>query len=371
VTVTAIDHRSRQHREVLLVGGVNVDDAEQMFRLAARTLGDRLRRVPDGETGPARSQWIQCQRPFFMQHPQLEMLEEDPDRPGAFRTPRVPAHGIYARTSEELYRGRARLRDGVRPDDLFFETIGYADWAIESYALLRRLRDAGDVPAAWRFQVSLPSPRIPLGSVLAARDQAPLLEPAYRDAFRREIERMVEAIPPDDLSIQWDCTHPLEYESAEDDAARRSMLDYMASLAQLVPEGVELGYHLCYGDFEHKHAWDPTDLGTCVTIANTLAASAGRPVDWVHMPVPRNRDDVAYFEPLRDLEVPPQTTLALGLVHYTDGVAGTRRRIAAASTVRRDFSIATECGMGRRPRDTIEPLLRFHAEAAEIEPAAS
>ena len=351
-------------REVHLVGGINGEDAESVFRLAAATLSDRLRRMPDGETGPARRQWIQCQRPFFMQHRQLEMLADDPDRPGEFRQPRVSSHGIYARTQAEMYSGRARLRDGVRPDDLFFENIGYADWAIESYGLLKRLEDAGGVPASWRFQVSLPSPRIPLTMVFP--DQRSQIEPAYRDAFRREIERMAEAIPPEELAIQWDCTHPLEIEAADTEEERSALLDYVAHLATYVPAGVELGYHLCYGDFEHRHALDPSDLGTCVAITNALAAAIDRPLDWVHMPVPRDRHDIAFFEPLRDLDVSDDTTIVLGLVHFTDGIEGTRRRIESAASVRPDFAIATECGMGRRPAGTIERLLQIHAEAADL-----
>jgi len=358
-------------REVHLVGGINGEDAESVFRLAAATLGERLCRMPDGETGAARQQWIQCQRPFFMQHPQFEMLEDDPDRPGEYRQPRVPSHGIYARTEAEMYNGRARLREGVRPDDIFFENIGYADWAIESYRLLKRLKDAGEVPSSWRFQVSLPSPRIPLTARMVFPEQRDLIEPAYRDGFRREIERMAEAIPMDELAIQWDCTHPLEVESTQTEEERNVLLDYMAKLGSYVPEGVELGYHLCYGDFEHRHAWDPTDLGTCVTITNALAAAIQRPLDWVHMPVPRGRDDVAYFEPLRNLSVSGQTTIVLGLVHFTDGIEGTRRRIAAASSVRADFAIATECGMGRRPQNTIDRLLEIHAEAANLAEAGA
>ena len=354
-------------REVHLVGGIGAEDAETVFRLAAATLGERLDRVPDGETGPARSQWVQCQRPFFMQHRQFEMLENDPERAGEYRQPRVASHGIYARTQEEMYRGRARLRAGVRPDDLVFENIGYADWGIESHRLLERLKAAGEVPAGWRFQVSLPSPVIPLRARMVFEDEVAVVEPAYRDAFRREIERLAEAIPPDELSIQWDCTHPLEIEAAETDEARSMLIDYMAELARLVPEPVELGYHLCYGDFEHRHAWDPTDLGTCVTIANALAARIDRPLDWVHVPVPRSRDDLAYFEPLRDLDVPEETTVVLGLVHFTDGIEGTRRRMASAAKVRPEFAVATECGMGRRPRDTLESLLRIHAAAADLE----
>jgi hypothetical protein len=91
-----------------------------------------------------------------------------------------------------------------------------------------------------------------------------------------------------------------------------------------------------------------------------------RPVQLVHMPVPRNRSDDAYFTPLRDLHLPPQTELCLGLVHHTDGIEGTRRRLAAAEKFVKDFSIATECGFGRRDPKTIPELLRIHAQAAEL-----
>jgi hypothetical protein len=82
------------------------------------------------------------------------------------------------------------------------------------------------------------------------------------------------------------------------------------------------------------------------------------------MPVPRDRSDEAYFEPLQRLELRPETELCLGLVHYTDGVAGTRKRLATAEKFVRDFSIGTECGFGRRDPVTIPELLRIHAEAA-------
>ena len=89
-----------------------------------------------------------------------------------------------------------------------------------------------------------------------------------------------------------------------------------------------------------------------------------RPVDLIHMPVPRDRDDDGYFAPLARLRLQPETELCLGLVHYTDGVVGTRRRLATAEKHVQNFSIATECGFGRRAPDTIPELLRIHAEVA-------
>jgi len=84
------------------------------------------------------------------------------------------------------------------------------------------------------------------------------------------------------------------------------------------------------------------------------------------MPVPRNRDDDAYFAPLQQLRLRPETVLCLGLVHHTDGVEGTTRRLATARRHVTDFSIATECGFGRRDPRTIPELLRIHAEVADL-----
>ena len=81
--------------------------------------------------------------------------------------------------------------------------------------------------------------------------------------------------------------------------------------------------------------------------------------------IPRERTDDAYFAPLRELRLRSETRLYLGLVHYTDGIAGTRTRIAAAEKVVPDFGIATECGLGRRPPGTLAQLLRLHAEIAD------
>jgi hypothetical protein len=39
--------------------------------------------------------------------------------------------------------------------------------------------------------------------------------------------------------------------------------------------------------------------------------------------------------------------------------------LATAEKYVKNFSIATECGFGRRPRDTISELLAIHAAAAQ------
>lgn len=78
------------------------------------------------------------------------------------------------------------------------------------------------------------------------------------------------------------------------------------------------------------------------------------------MPVPRGRRDDAYFKPLKELELQAGRRLILGLVHFTNGLDGGNKRIAAAERYVTDFDIATECGLGRRTPSTILELLRIH-----------
>jgi hypothetical protein len=141
----------------------------------------------------------------------------------------------------------------------------------------------------------------------------------------------------------------------------------VASIARAsahIPPDAELGLHLCYGDRGHRHIIEPKDTKLMVELTNNLVAAIKHPIAWVHMPVPRGRDDAAYFAPLDGLKMVRGTELYLGLVHRTDGVGGALRRIAAAKQVVSDFGVATECGFGRRPPETIPALIDLHREVA-------
>src|SRR5678816_3549872 len=58
---------------VHLVGSVPLASSEAVFRAVADALGERLRRIPDGETGP-RSDWIVWQLPVFTTQRQFEVV---------------------------------------------------------------------------------------------------------------------------------------------------------------------------------------------------------------------------------------------------------------------------------------------------------
>jgi methionine synthase II (cobalamin-independent) len=189
--------------------------------------------------------------------------------------------------------------------------------------------------------------------------------------MRRELDQMFGEIPHRHLAIQWDA--PAEVHTLLEDrvpeltklVAPDAVVAALAHMIDCVPTDVEVGAHFCYGDSEHKHIVEPRDTQTMVWFANALAAKAARALDWIHMPVPSARYDDAYYAPLRNLHLRPETELYLGLVHFGDGLDGARRRMAAAGRAYPDFGLATECGLGRRPPETIEPLLEIHRLAAE------
>ena len=248
----------------------------------------------------------------------------------------------------------------------------YADIAQASYAEFAALKAQGKIAKDVRFQIDL----VPAHSVIWLFLQDDLhqpLDPIFNAALKREIDKIAAALPHGEIAIQFDVASAVfaRLQRNEPNAYGKDRAEMLArfsliltDLADYVPADIELLFHFCYGDSNHKHVVEPRDMGDMVDVANRLAADVKRPIQLIHMPVPRDRSDDAYFAPLKGLRLKPGTELSLGLVHYTDGVAGTHRRLAAAERHVKDFSIATECGFGRRDPRTIPELLRIHAEIA-------
>ncbi len=334
---------------VHLIGSVPLPDAETVFRTVAHELGPYLARIPDGETGN-RHRWIWWQREMLLRHP---AMQPDPDTPPfALRQ----WDGALVRTTDWL-----RFKPGVDPTTVTFDT-GYAAAARDSYATFRRLRDAGDIPAGVRFQVCLPTPMASGYMYVSPASLAAYL-PAYERSLRAALHEIAGAIPHQDLSIQWDvCQEVLVFEGYFPHRPSTYKQDIAAELARLgdaVPDDVECGYHLCYGSPRDEHLVMPKDTAILVEIAQDLLAQLHRRMDFLHLPVPQDRSDDAYFAPLADLALPPAATLYLGLIHHDDA-AGDATRIAAAQKVVPGFGIATECGWGRTDPARVPGLLAAH-----------
>jgi hypothetical protein len=339
---------------VHLVGSVPMANAGEVFVRVSDALGPHLKRIPDGETGE-RLNWVGHLEKVFAASPALERTDE------LFKI-HPTAIGWY----------RYRLRKGKKVEDIRFDNLFYADEAKKSYAVFRRLKAEGKLPQHVRFQVDFAPAHSVLWLFTVDELHAPL-DPLYNQALKREIDKIAAAITHDELAMQFDVAsavfarlernEPSSYGRTKEEM-QETFSAILVDLGNHMPRDIELLYHLCYGDNQHKHVVEPTDMGDMVEFTNRVLSRVQRPVQLVHMPVPRDRSDEGYFKPLERLKLRPETELCLGLVHYTDGAPGTKRRLATARKFVKDFSIATECGFGRRKPETIPQLLRIHAEVA-------
>lgn len=351
--------KSRVTSELLLVGSLPVESTEVAFRAGAELFGDMVFALPDGETGP-RAAWVGYERERLARpNPGVVVLEETESPTGR------PRHAYETPVF------------GVRPGvtELHFASWPRIDDAIESYGVFRALREAGVIPAGLRFQIGLPFPSSALNAFKAdfAADY-PVAERAFEDLVTRELIRLLEAIPPADLAIQWD----MAYETQDiegvlawtSEGAWERFARPVTRLTRLIPEPVLVGYHLCYGTFPEWPMYEARDYALLVRMANFAVANSGRTVDWLHLAGPRylRSEDKSFFRPLVDLE-PGAARVFLGIVLPLDGVSGLHRRHATASRYLDDFGVAMYCGFGRQPgQDGMETMREHRRVARSLRP---
>ena len=154
--------------DVHIVGSVPLADAAAVFEAIGAALGDRVPRIPDGETGD-RLDWVSWLAPLFADNPAFEPTGRD--------------HLVHAQAKP---LPRFRLRKGVRAAEVAFGELGYAAHAARSYLAFSKARAAGRIPAHCRFQVDLAPAHTIMTIFVDEADQA-ALEPVYDAELRREI----------------------------------------------------------------------------------------------------------------------------------------------------------------------------------------
>src|SRR5215510_15497759 len=148
--------KKKHDGKVLLVGSINLNSVDEVFKSAGRILGPHLDRIPDGEPG-ARSGWITFNYGGLRVH---RAFEPDPDA------------GLH--TGVTLLR----LRPNVKKSDMVFGELGYAREAKGSYVDFVKARKAGTIPKDVRFQVCLPTPFAVTVAFFSAATQ-PIAEKMY------------------------------------------------------------------------------------------------------------------------------------------------------------------------------------------------
>jgi hypothetical protein len=334
-----------------LVGSIPLPDAEAVFRTLSMQLGPMLARMPDGETG-IRQSWIRYLQTALAAHPAIEVATDLPP----FRF--VQWDGKLVR---EIPRLRLRAR-GAPVSSSGFVT-GYADMAIASYRTFESLRSAGVVPADVKFQICLPTPIAPTYNNMVPDDRPAILVALTRH-FATEVATIAATLPRERIAIQWDvCQEVLAWEGYYEPGSvdfRTETLSTLTEVGALVPEPIELGYHLCYGSPLDEHLVQPKDTRVLVELINAVAARVPRSIQYFHLPVPKARRDDAYFAPLEELALRPGTELYVGLIHHDDA-RGDAVRLEAARRHTRVDGVGAECGMGRGDPARLEAFLAAHA----------
>jgi hypothetical protein len=344
---------SREQPIVHMVGSIPLKDPETVFRTVSEALGPHLKRLPDGETGK-RARWIRFVGDQLRDHPDFEV---DPD---------VPVYKCKQWDGQVVFEiEQLKFKDGVKPSTVTFDT-GYANDAIRSFAIFERLQDEGVIPKGVRYQTCSATPLAITYMFIASRAREDFTR-VYTEHLIGEIKRIAQMLPNDRISYQWDvCQEVLMWEGYFEQPPnyKQDIFSVLGRVGDAVREAIDLGYHLCYGSPKDEHCIQPKDTANLVEIANGIVAAVQRPIQYIHMPTPKDRSDDDYFRPLRDLRLPEGTELYLGLVHDNDE-AGNAAKLAKARTYTSVAGIAAECGLGRGNPDRLTSILRAHHKLAE------
>lgn len=352
---------SRVNDDLLLVGSIPGESSEEVLRSCGPLFGDATFAIPDGETGD-RTTWVIFESlRLHREHCDVEVLQEQTVAEGDPEWKPVNLWSTYD----------FKYRDGV--SEVRFDTLPRTDPALESYRIFKELRDAGEIPSDVRFQVCLPFPASSFGWFFreSFTHDYGLYEPAYEEAMKREIDRLLAEIPAEDLAIQWDiCFEVLDLEKlfpfTDHDGAWGRYAGPAGRISRDIPEEVLVGLHLCYGTFPEWPMREAQDMGLIVDMANYGVENSGRRIDWLHLAGPRHLRslDDDFFRPLERLE-PGDAKVYLGIILPVDGEVGLRLRVATASKYLKHFGVAMYCGFGRQPGESPVTTRRTHREMAD------
>jgi hypothetical protein len=261
------------------------------------------------------------------------------------------------------------MRDLDASVDSFPDGISYLFHGIcrttAVHTSLVRLRSEGVIPVSTRFQVSLPTP---VGVVVnffipTARS---LVDDPYQTSLLAELDTILATIPGPDLAIQWDVVWEfamIEGWASESEwwggDAFTDIIDRLANLGNAVPPTSSSDFTFAMAMPTTSSSSSPPTPGRCAMLptlsgrhciaiwTECICRCPGTATTWSTSPHYQNWTST-------------KTQLYLGLIHLTDGVPGANRRVASARSAVTEFGVATECGFGRRPPESIRQLLGIH-----------
>jgi hypothetical protein len=344
---------------MLLVGSIPYDTAEEVFDKFGMPLASDLIALPDGEVG-LRSHWIsRIHYQVFAVHPDVEII----------RRPQLEAERERLNPRDASDSWQFAVKDGVqriRFGDQGWR-LGYARDALTSYFVFKTKQEKGELPHGLRFQVSVASPNSAAPPRLfSCEADCEIVREAYLESLVSELRLLCARIPHSDLAIQFDCATEVQdaygaIPGRPQQGGIERNQDQIRALAPHIPPSVALGYHLCFGTLGGWPRFAPDDLSATVDLANAFIEASGRRVDWVHIPT-LDRVDDHFYEPLSRLR-PAEAKVFLGMIHHMETF---EQRLAVARRWLPNFGLAAYCGLGRTPQAGLASILREHMAALAV-----
>ena len=347
-------------QNLLLVGSVPLKSVEDVMRTFGGEFGPYLPAIPDGEVGERKSWVVRLSYRVFHGHIDLDTIKR-------------PARAEDGR-EQLMPRGREdgwqfKVKPGI--ENVKFGNpgyrLGYARDAIASYFVFKTLRERGVLPKGMRFQISMPMVNSVIRPLFFPEvSDLPKIRPGYEEAIAGELDAILDAIPHEDLAIQWDMAWEIAaaydgYPGAPGESDIATHTKSVAGLSKKLPEKVALGFHFCFGTYGGWPRFAPKDLGRAVELINASVTATGRRVDWVHIPTLDNTDD-AFYAPLAKLDLKGARPY-IGMIHSMPSFA---QRLAVARKFLPDFGLAAYCGFGRVPPEEMKQVMADHMAALKI-----
>jgi hypothetical protein len=320
-------------RTVHLVGSLPGHTPRDAMGTAWDILGPCLRHLPDGETGE-RAGWTSYQAA------RLEKLPAVYTIPATQRSCWDDKPGHTIRAGQSLTTADVERCLPLR--DAFADSYG-------DFTDLRALTGRRGLT----YQLGTPSP-LDLAYLMFGPDG-----PADAGIYGPILEataRHVDDCRHGDVIFQVESTiAPYLTAYADDDAQPKTAADMAARLADLprcTELGVRYGVHLCTGGQNRRPRTHLPDARPLVLLANEIARTwpAGH-LEYLHLPfgapdLPPSGNP-GWYEPLRDLDLPPGVRLIAGFVHE-DLDLGQHLRIRDMIDTRLGYpaEISSACGLG-------------------------
>ncbi|KAK4500517.1 hypothetical protein PRZ48_008706 [Zasmidium cellare] len=332
-------------------GPLPIPGTDEVFTTLCQTFPDRLKRIPDGETGHRQGP-LHWQTQVFEQAGLSHFLKDEALLRGGGLDEVLPEVSIDPALELDT---RWALSYEYTQMVIDSSALRYGHYAIASYQAFSKHKIAGTIPPCVKFQVSLPLPRSFVAEWIRP-EYRETAEAQYEAAIVRAIEGIQDIIPHQDLAIQIDCrvaSPAIGTRAVSPETDETPLLAVCVTrLARHVAADVDLGLHVA-----------PSSGGTLqstIDVVKALQRPCPRPMAWLHLSLPADTNDEQSLQPLEDLSRGTKTELVLGLVRPRDE-EGSRRRIlkAAECLGSTDFGIAAAGNLVDLTQDDFEDILRI------------